>query len=113
MLSIFAILFLIPLVSSLSLHRHKRTTLNTTPLQGQFDSVSVGQYSLLNNLWGEHDATSGYQSTQLISSSGTTVSWETNWTWTGGPTNVKSFANIQLDVGLNQQLSAIASMPVS
>jgi xyloglucan-specific endo-beta-1,4-glucanase len=111
MLSIFAILFLIPLVSSLSLHRHRRTTLNTTPLQGQFDSVTVGQYSLLNNLWGEHDATSGYQSTQLISSSG--ISWKTSWTWTGGPYNVKSFANIQLDVGLNQQLSAITSMPVS
>ncbi|OJA14784.1 hypothetical protein AZE42_08756 [Rhizopogon vesiculosus] len=112
MLSVFAILFLIPLVSSLSLHRHRRTTSTTSPIRGQYESVTTGQYSMLNNLWGESNATSGSQTSQLTSLSGTTIAWETTWTWTGG-SSVKSFANIQLDVGINDQLSNISSMPTS
>ncbi|KAJ2987233.1 hypothetical protein NUW54_g9487 [Trametes sanguinea] len=35
---------------------------------------------------------------------------KTTWTWTGG-TGVKSFTNVQLNQGINKQLSAISSMP--
>ncbi|KAG1845728.1 concanavalin A-like lectin/glucanase domain-containing protein [Suillus subalutaceus] len=93
------------------MHKHHVRAVDTTPFSGQFDSVNVGQYSLLNNLWGEHDATSGSQTTQITSMKGSsTIAWKTNWTWTGG-NQVKSFANIQLNTGINQQLSAISNMP--
>lgn len=115
MLSPFALLLLIPLVSGGSLHKHRRATRSdSNVVYGQFDSITTGQYSVLNNLWGEHNAASGSQYSQLLSVSGSTIAWETSWTWSGGSdAQVKSFANVQLDVGLNQQLNAISSMPVS
>jgi xyloglucan-specific endo-beta-1,4-glucanase len=94
------------------MHKHHVRAVDTTPFSGQYDSVNTGQYSLLNNLWGESDAASGSQTSQITSMKGSTIAWKTNWTWTGG-TQVKSFANIQLNTGINQQLSAISSMPVS
>jgi xyloglucan-specific endo-beta-1,4-glucanase len=117
MLALFAVFFLISVVSGTSRHKHRQsqsTNLNVAPISGKFDSVSTGQYSLLNNLWGEQDANpGGSQTSQLISISGNVIGWETSWAWSGGPYQVKSYANIQLDVGINQQLSAISSMPVS
>ncbi|KAG2346881.1 glycoside hydrolase family 12 protein [Suillus weaverae] len=92
------------------MHRHHVRAVDTAPISGQYDSVNVGQYSLLNNLWGEHDAAFGSQTSQITSMEGSTIAWATNWTWTGGK-QVKSFADIQLNTGINQQLSAISSMP--
>ncbi|KAG2031815.1 glycoside hydrolase family 12 protein, partial [Suillus americanus] len=92
------------------MHKHHVRTVDTTPFSGQYDSVNAGQYTLLNNLWGEYDATAGSQTSQIISMEGSTIAWKTNWTWTGG-NQVKSFANIQLNTGINQQLSAISKMP--
>ena len=112
--SFSALLFVIPFVSGrMSMHRHVTRKVDTTALVGQYQSVTAEQYSLLNDLWGEHDATSGSQTSQLTSLDGTTIAWETSWTWTGGPNDVKAFSNIQLNQGINQQLSAISSMPVS
>lgn len=111
MFSLSLILLCVPLVSCMSrMHKHHVRAVDTTPFSGQFDSVNTGQYSLLNNLWGESDAASGSQTSQITSMKGSTIAWKTNWTWTGG-TQVKSFANIQLNTGINQQLSAISSMP--
>ena len=39
------------------------------------------------------------------------AAWVNNWTWTGG-TGVKSYTDLQLNEGINKQLSAINSMPV-
>lgn len=89
-----------------------RDTVDTSVYCGQWDSVAVGSYSLLLDLWGESGATSGSQCSHLTSLDGSTVSWMTNWTWVGG-TGVKSFSNIQLNEGINTQVSAISSMPVS
>lgn len=89
-----------------------RDTVDTSIYCGQWDSVAAGSYSLLLDLWGESGATSGSQCSQLTSLDGSTVSWTTNWTWVGG-TGVKSFSNIQLNEGINTQVSAISSMPVS
>lgn len=64
------------------------------------------------DLWGEAAATSGSQCTQVDSISGSTLAWETSWSWAGGSSSVKSFAN----AGLNftpKQLSAISSIPVT
>lgn len=61
-------------------------------LTGQFQSESElsGMYTLYNNLWGEASATSGSQTTQESSASGTSVAWETTWNWAGGSSSVKS-----------------------
>lgn len=111
------LLLLVPLVASTSrrsvlrMHKAHVRSVDTTPITGQFDSVNTGQYSLLNNLWGEHDATSGSQTSQITSLTGNYIAWTTAYTWTGGPDQVKSFSNIQLNYGINQQLSAISSLP--
>ena len=89
-----------------------RATIDTSSHCGQWDTVTAGQYEMFLDLWGESGATSGSQCSNLVSLSGSTISWKTTWTWTGG-TGVKSFSNIQLNTGVNQQLSAISSMPVS
>lgn len=47
----------------------------------------------------------------MTSLSGTTVAWKTTWSWSGN-TGVKSYTNMQLNNGLNKQLSKISSMPV-
>jgi xyloglucan-specific endo-beta-1,4-glucanase len=94
--------------TSLALTRKSNTH---THISGQWDSVAAGQYSLILDQWGLSGASSGSDCAQLTSLSGTTVAWKTTWTWTGG-SGVKSFTNMQLDSGLNKQLSAIKSIPV-
>ena len=111
------LLLLAPLVSLASasptpVELDSQASIDTSSHCGQWDTVTAGQYSLLLDLWGESGATSGSQCANLVSLSGSTVSWKTTWTWTGG-TGVKSFTNMQLNQGLNKQLSAITSMPVS
>jgi xyloglucan-specific endo-beta-1,4-glucanase len=112
------LLLLVPLLSSASRHSTSRMhkvharSLDTSTITGKWESVEVGQYSLLNNLWNEQNAAWGYQGSQLTSLSGSTIAWTTTYTWTGG-SQVKSFANIQLNTGINQQLSEIYSIPVS
>ncbi|KAG1770240.1 glycoside hydrolase family 12 protein [Suillus occidentalis] len=112
------LLLLVPLVSSTSrrdmlrMHKAHARYVDTTPITGQFDSVNAGPYSLLNDLWGEYNATSGSQTSQITSLTGNYVAWTTTYTWIGGgPDQVKSFANIQLNDNINQQLSAISSLP--
>ncbi len=85
--------------------------LDTSSHCGQWDVVQAAPYSLLLDLWGKDGATSGQQCANIVSLSGSTIAWKTTWTWTGG-SGVKSFANIQLDQGVNKQLSAIKSIPV-
>ncbi|PSR73116.1 hypothetical protein PHLCEN_2v11018 [Hermanssonia centrifuga] len=115
MLSKSSLLVLVPFFTSLlgsptPVDLVTRASIDTSSHCGQWDSVSAGSYSMLLDLWGESGATSGSQCANLVSMSGSTIAWKTTWTWTGG-TGVKSFANIQLNSGINQQLSAISSMP--
>jgi xyloglucan-specific endo-beta-1,4-glucanase len=91
------------------MHKVHARSLDTSTITGKWESVEVGQYSLLNNLWNEQNAAWGYQGSQLTSLSGSTIAWTTTYTWTGG-SQVKSFANIQLNTGINQQLSEIYSI---
>lgn len=115
MLSISTLVSLLPFVLSAlgTPVLEARDTVDTSVYCGQWDSVAAGPYSLLLNLWGESAATSGSQCSHLTSLDGTTVAWVTNWTWAGASTSVKSFSNIQLNEGINTQVSAISSMPVS
>ncbi|KAJ3551741.1 hypothetical protein NM688_g4530 [Phlebia brevispora] len=107
-LTFFPLFLASPTPSELS----ARASIDTSSHCGQWDTVTAGQYSLLLDLWGESGATSGSQCASLVSLNGNTISWKTNWTWTGG-SGVKSFTNMQLNQGLNQQLSAISSMPTT
>lgn len=105
MVSLSLLLVHLPLVFAIA-HERRATT-----ACGQYDSISAGSYSILTDLWGEANATSGSQCTTLDSVNGNDVVWSTTWSWTGG-SSVKSFSNVQLNDGIDQQLSAISTMPV-
>lgn len=50
---------------------------------GQWDSYSTGAYTVYNNLWGEHSASSGSQCTGVGGLLGNTAKWHTGWSWAG------------------------------
>lgn len=89
----------------------KRQSIDTSVFCGQFDSVIEGPYTLFTDQFGSSGATSGSQCAQVTALSGSTISWRTNWTWTGG-NGVKSFSNINLDANIGRQLSQIRSLQV-
>ncbi|KAK5128740.1 hypothetical protein LTR85_000073 [Meristemomyces frigidus] len=76
---------------------------------GQYDTVETGSYTIYNNLWGEAEASSGSQCFEVTSLSGSTVAWDTTWTWEGGANDVKSYSNAVVSL-TSQKLSAISSM---
>ena len=76
--------------------------------------MEAGPYSLLTNLWGLSDATSGYGCAAVTSlSDDNIVAWSNKWEW-NGDNKIKSYTNMQLNLNqdLNKQLSAIKTMPV-
>lgn len=77
---------------------------------GQWDSEHSGTYTIYNNLWGESAATSGSQCTTNNGISGGALSWSTKWSWAGGPYNVKSYANVVVDLQ-KKALASIKSIP--
>lgn len=105
-------LSLLPAAITLTLATLTSAQLDTSSHCGQWDTISTGtQYSILLDQWGASGATSGVSCAHLTSVSGDSIAWVNNWTWTGG-TGVKSFTDVQLNDGVNQQLRAISSMPV-
>ncbi|ETW75160.1 family 12 glycoside hydrolase [Heterobasidion irregulare TC 32-1] len=109
-MSLLVFLFSLPLFALASPSGHVRRQFDITVHCGTWDSVTTGPYSINLDQWGATGATSGESCARWISLSGTTASWVNNWTWTGG-TGVKSYTDLQLNEGINQQLSAIRSMP--
>ncbi|KAJ7678132.1 glycoside hydrolase family 12 protein [Mycena polygramma] len=106
-----ALLLLVPFISASPTPAvEERATIDTSNHCGQWDTVVAGSYSLLLDQWGLSGASSGSDCASLTSLTGTTLAWKTTWTWTGG-TGVKSFTNINLNSGINKQLSAIKSIP--
>ncbi|KAJ7233867.1 concanavalin A-like lectin/glucanase [Mycena haematopus] len=88
-------------------------TIDTSSHCGQYDLVVLhGTYTLLLDQWGMASATSGSNCAAIASLSGSTVAWSSTWTWNGGY-DVKSFNNMNLNNGLNKQLSAIQSIPTT
>jgi hypothetical protein len=79
---------------------------------GQWDTAEDGNYILYNNLWGEADATSGSQCTDIVSLDGNTLSWYTSWSWEGISYDVKSFANAEYTITATE-LSSISSIPTT
>ncbi|KAF9240039.1 glycoside hydrolase family 12 protein [Melanogaster broomeanus] len=104
---VITLILLVPLISGTPLWQRSATT-----VCGQYDTVTAGRYALLTNLWGTSGTTSGWQCSTLNSVKDNTVAWSTEWTWSG-ENSIKSFSNIQLNTGVNQQLGTISSMPAT
>jgi len=102
---------LLPLSFSVPVELEKRGTVLSS--QWATENELNGMYTLYNDLWGMSSATSGSQTTQETSASGTTVAWKTTWNWQGGSNQVKSYANLALNKGLGRQLSQIGSIPTT
>ncbi|KAL4736700.1 concanavalin A-like lectin/glucanase domain-containing protein [Aspergillus similis] len=77
---------------------------------GQWDTATAGNFILYNNLWGEGNADSGSQCTGVDSANGDSISWHTTWSWSGGSSSVKSFANAAYQF-TSTQLSSLSSIP--
>ncbi|KAG6835799.1 hypothetical protein H0H93_014589 [Arthromyces matolae] len=88
------------------------TTTIAQTLSGQYSCATGGSYTLCQNLWGEAQGT-GSQTSTLISASGNSVSWSTQWTWANNPNSVKSYANVISNTAKGVQLSNIASAPTT
>ncbi|KAJ6559803.1 glycoside hydrolase family 12 protein [Mycena capillaripes] len=82
---------------------------------GMWWSLSFRQkgkrFILENNLWGESAAKSRSQTSQVTATNGNAVTWHTTYTWAGGKNNVKSYAKLDLHVGLGKTVASIASIP--
>ncbi|RDW70603.1 putative endoglucanase [Aspergillus mulundensis] len=77
---------------------------------GQYDTATEGNFIVYNNLWGQDNADSGSQCTGVDSANGDSISWHTSWSWSGGSSSVKSFANVAYQF-TSTQLSSLSSIP--
>ncbi|KAG7086401.1 hypothetical protein E1B28_002356 [Marasmius oreades] len=84
-------------------------------LTAQFatESEANGRFILENNLWGQSAATSGSQSSQVTATNGNSITWHTTYNWVGGPSQVKSYANLDIRQGLGKRISDIQSIPTA
>ncbi|OBZ71677.1 Endoglucanase-1 [Grifola frondosa] len=73
-------------------------------LTGPFDCLPAGSFTLCQNLWGR-TAGVGSQNSTLISTSGNSISWLTDYTWAEAPNNVKSYANVLHNTAMGMQWS--------
>jgi len=80
---------------------------------GQWDSQTSGSYIMYNDQWGLSAATSGSQCSGIDSLSGNTIKWHTSWTWAGGPSQVKSYAQIYRTPAANKQVSGYSTIPTT
>ena len=78
---------------------------------GQWEAIATGTYTVYEDLWGESSATSGSQCTTVTSESGGTLVWSTSWSWDGGYSAVKSYANAVVQQSTGIQLEKITSIP--
>ncbi|KAI9730064.1 MAG: hypothetical protein M1834_006056 [Cirrosporium novae-zelandiae] len=76
---------------------------------GQWDSVATGSYTLYQDLWGEDNASSGSQCSEVDSCCTDGIAWHTSWTWAGGSSDVKSFANVVTTITA-KKVSAVSSI---
>lgn len=81
-----------------------------TAMCGQWDTTTAGNYTIYQDLWGEDNASSGSQCTTVNGITNGTLSWSTNWTWAGGSSSVKSYANVALTT-IGKELSTVSSIP--
>jgi Glycosyl hydrolase family 12/Cellulose binding domain len=84
-------------------------------------SIPMGKYWLNSNLWGASSG-SGTQCISDVSNNGSSIAWNTNWSWTGTPNSVKSYDSSVLgwhwgwmnsNTGLPIQLSSNTAVQTS
>ncbi|TGO14886.1 hypothetical protein BTUL_0047g00480 [Botrytis tulipae] len=80
-----------------------------TTMCGQWDTVAIGTYTVFQNLW-NITGFAGSQCSTVTSDTSNSLVWSTNWSWAGGPTQVKSYANVGLTMAA-KQVSAISTIP--
>lgn len=80
-----------PMSTPASLHERSTQTCD------QWGSIATGNYVIYNDLWGQDTATSGSQCVTVSGLTNGIVSWQAAWTWAGGSSNVKAYANAALD----------------
>lgn len=85
----------------------KRATYTTCD---SFGSYTTGNYIVYQNLWGASAGT-GSQCLSL-NSVGSSLAWDTTWSWSGGSSSVKSYDNIAYSK-LPVQLSTVTSIPTT
>lgn len=80
-----------------------------TTVCGQWDSVATGTYTVYQDLWGISGYT-GSQCTTVTSDTSNSLVWSTSWSWSGGSSQVKSYADAGLTMAA-KQVSAISTIP--
>jgi hypothetical protein len=83
MVSVFVVAFTVAFFAS-------TRVANAAQVCANGDSITMGEYWLNSNLWGASSG-SGSQCISSGSQSGSTISWSTNWNWTGSSNSVKSY----------------------
>ena len=79
---------------------------------GQYQSQSLGPYTLYTNGWGFSSGT-GSQCSQIDSySSSAGLAWSTTWSWSGTPNQVKSYTNVETGF-TKKQIGTYTSMPAT
>jgi xyloglucan-specific endo-beta-1,4-glucanase len=77
-----------------------------------YGKLEISPYTMFHNNWGADKATSGHQCTTFTSISGDWVEWSTEWSWEGGPHEVKSYSNVAIE-HVNKKLWAVNSIPTT
>ncbi|KAF5879368.1 putative xyloglucan-specific endo-beta glucanase precursor protein [Botrytis fragariae] len=80
-----------------------------TTICGQWDTVATGTYTVFQNLWNITGFT-GSQCSTVTSDTSNSLVWSTSWSWAGGSSQVKSYANVGLNMAA-KQVSAISTIP--
>jgi len=83
-----------------------------TVLTGQYSCDTAGDYTLCNDQWGIANGV-GNQTSTLISASGDTISWSTNYTWANNENDVKTYANVLSNTASGVQIGSISSFPTA
>ncbi|KAL5525470.1 hypothetical protein ACEPAG_6806 [Sanghuangporus baumii] len=77
---------------------------------GKTNSETEGPFTISSSELEAGNATDGSQCIQVNAFNGSTISWKTNWTWTGRD-SVKSFSNVNLDTAVGRQIRGITNLP--
>lgn len=78
----------------------------------QFAYHAESGYGINNNIWGSQFGT-GSQCTYTDSADYSGTSWHVDWTWWGGPNNVKSYPYSGLEFSEKPLVSEVPALPVA
>jgi len=88
------------------------TMAQTKQLCDQYAYYASNGYEFNNNMWGKNSG-SGNQCTLVFNTAGGGVSWQVDWTWSGGQDNVKAYPYSGRQMSDKKLVSQIGSLPSS